>query len=349
MKKNSRKVLSHVVFWLIMLLYYISSSWPFESDKFFLFERMFWKLIAQIILSYTLIELLIPFLFRKERRVLFICNSLVLIYLVYVIYTAIRCFYLLPKYPEIFSVRPPLVFEERITNVYAFLGNIPGLVFPVVLLVMYDYFKNQKEVSLLKEQKKTTELNLLKNQLNPHFLFNTLNNIYTLALKKADNTPEAIAKLSEILDYMLYRCKDDFVPIHNEIDLIHSYIALEKIRYGKRLDINFDHSTMEELKVAPLIFLTFIENAFKHGVSQELNTATVDISIREVEGNILFKIVNSIPELKQEPRKAERQSIGLANVRKQLDLLYGVDKYNLVIENSEKQYIVSLKLPSNAL
>lgn len=349
MIRNSRKIVGHVLFWLVMLLYYMSSSWPFEVNKFFLFERMFWKLMVQILFSYTLTELLIPYLFKREHRVLFVFNSLGLLYLAYVLYTAIRCFYLVPKYPEIFSVRPPLIFGERITNVYAFLGNIPGLLFPVVLLLMYDYFKNQKEVSLLKEQKRTTELNLLKNQLNPHFLFNTLNNIYTLALKKADKTPEAIAKLSEILDYMLYRCQDDFVPLNNEIKLIDSYIELEKIRYGKRLDISFDHSITKEHRVAPLIFLTFIENAFKHGVSQEMHTAVVALSLWTDEKWVYFNITNSIPELKKDHSGAKRQAIGLANSRKQLDILYGVDKYRMSIENRDNEYIVSLKLPSHVL
>ena len=159
MKNINKKVSRHIIFWIIMLVYYISSSWPFETDKIFLFERMFSKILIQILLSYTFIRILNLFLLTKKRKVLFAFSSLILVYIIYVLFTAIRCYYLVPKYPEIFRNRPPLIFLERITNAYAFLGNITGLIFPSILLVMYDYFKNQKEISLLREQKKTTELN----------------------------------------------------------------------------------------------------------------------------------------------------------------------------------------------
>ena len=124
----------HFIFWVIMLVYYTSSSWPFETNKIFLFERMLSKLIVQIVLSYIIIYILVPFFLNKKRKVLFAISSLIVIYLFYVLHTAIRCYYLVPKYPEIYSVRPPLIFIDRITNVYAFLSNITGLIFPTILL-----------------------------------------------------------------------------------------------------------------------------------------------------------------------------------------------------------------------
>ena len=147
--------------------------------------------------------------------------------------------------------------------------------FPTVILTIFNYYKEQKEVANLLEKKKTNELDALKNQLNPHFLFNTLNNLYVLALKKSDKTPEVIAKLSEILDYILYRCKNAFVPLKNEINLLHNYIALEKVRYNKRVDVTFNESIENNVQIAPLLLLTFLENAFKHGVSQEINKAKI--------------------------------------------------------------------------
>jgi len=344
----NKKVLSHLLFWLIMLIYYMSSSWPFELNKVFLFERMFFKVIVQIILSYVIIYLLVPILLNKKRPVLFGISLLLWVYLMYALYTAIRCYYLVPKYPEIFEFRPPLEFFERITNAYAYLGNITGLIFPTVIIMMFDYFRHQKDVLKLKEQKRITELNLLKNQLNPHFLFNTLNNLYTLALKKSDRTPEAIAKLSDILDYMLYQCKENFVPLKSEVDLINNYIELEKIRYGKRLHITFNHSISDDVKIAPLLLLTFVENAFKHGVSQEINLATIQISLQANDTEFFFKIDNSKPELEAKRNSKQRDSIGLQNIIKQLEILYP-NKYALDTTNEVKSFSLSLKLNTNGL
>ena len=120
------------------------------------------------------------------------------------------------------------------------------------------------------------ELKVLKNQLNPHFLFNTLNNLYALTLKKDDKAPEVIAKLSEILDFVLYRCNDDFVCMEKEIKLLENYISLEKLRYSEnRLAISFTKDIQENSKISPLILLTFVENAFKHGVINETEKAMI--------------------------------------------------------------------------
>ena len=343
----SKKTLGHFIFWILMLTYYTSSSWPFETNKIFLFERMFSKIVLQIILSYVTILVLLPFLLNRKRKVLFVISSVILVYTIYVLYTAIRCYYLVPKYSEIYSVRPPLIFIERITNIYAFLGSIAALIVPTILLMVYDYFKHQKEVSVLKEQKKTNELNLLKTQLNPHFLFNTLNNLYTLALKKSDSTPVAIIKLSEILDYMLYQCKDKFVPLINEVNLVKNYIALEKIRYGKRLNLTFNHSIKDDVKIAPLLLLTFLENAFKHGISQEINVGTIEITLQADRNEIYFKIENSKPKTTENISNKKRDAIGLENIKKQLEILYKKNKQILNISEDDATYLVILKLIPN--
>ena len=151
-------------------------------------------------LTYLVIFLLVPKFLNKKRWGLFAFYGLVSVYLAFVAYTAIRCFYLVPKYPQVFEMRPPLNFGERITNIFTFLNNLTGVILPTIILMVFEYYRHQSELISLKEQKRTSELEALKNQLNPHFLFNTLNNLYALAIKKSDQTPEVIAKLSEILD-----------------------------------------------------------------------------------------------------------------------------------------------------
>ena len=339
----SKKALNHFIFWCVMLIYYISSSWPHESNKVFLFERMFSKTIVELMLAYLFIYLHTSLFVMKKRRFSFFLLSLMAIYAAYVLYTAIRCYYLVPKYPEIYQYRPPLEFIERITNGYAFIGNITGLIFPAIILIVIDYYRKQKELISLKEQKRTTELHLLKHQLNPHFLFNTLNNLYSLSIQKSDRTPEAIAKLSDILDYMLYKCNDNFVSLKGEIALISNYIELEKIRYGKRLDISFNHNQNDDVKVAPLLLLTFVENAFKHGVSQELHVAKIDIVVEGNQESILFKIENSKPNLESVGEDKKQEAIGLQNIRRQLELLYP-KQYDLEVVNTSKSFSITLKI-----
>jgi sensor histidine kinase YesM len=331
-----------------MFIYYVGSSWPQESDKFFLLERMLSKTMVQIILSYLFILVLIPNFLNKKNKILFSILSLAAVYGAYIIHTATSCYYLLPRYPEIYSYRPPLDFLERITNVYSFLGNITGLIFPTIILIVIAYYRKQQELLKLQEQKKTTELYLLRHQLNPHFLFNTLNNLYALAIKKSDKTPEVIEKLSDILDYILYQCEPKFVPIEKEVELLENYIALEKLRYSKRLAINFDYEVDEKLKIAPLLLLTFVENAFKHGVKQELKVAHIHIMLKTMKDIVTFKIRNTKPDTNITEASKNKTSIGLKNIEKQLELLYP-NHHTLEITETKDYFTVNLKLTAHVI
>ena len=210
------------------------------------------------------------------------------------------------------------------------------------------FYRDQQEIVLLREQKKTTELNLLKNQLNPHFLFNTLNNLYTLALKKSDKTPVVIAKLSAILDYILYHCQEKYVALADEITLINNYLELEQLRYGQRLHVEFDYKVAKGVRIAPLILLTFVENAFKHGVKEEIGEAKLNIQLQGIADEIVFEIQNSKPVHLQKSKPLNKAAIGLANIRQQLDLLYP-QAYHLSIQDNAASYTVSLKLRVNEI
>tara|TARA_R110000772_G_scaffold23252_1_gene62309 strand:- start:371 stop:1438 length:1068 start_codon:yes stop_codon:yes gene_type:complete len=342
----NKKLLWHLLFWSVLLIYFLSVSWPYEKNKIFLTEAVSFEFILKIIIAYSIIHLFIPHLLNKNRKVLFFISTLAIIYTAFITYSAFKYYYLVPTYPELFINRPPFILADRFTKFPAIIGSIPTYLFPTIILVVFNYYKKQKDVATLLEQKKTSELNALKNQLNPHFLFNTLNNLYALALKKSDKTPEVIAKLSEILDYILYQCKGNFVPLKNEIALLHNYIALEKIRYGDRVDIVFNEDIKSDQKTAPLLLLTFLENAFKHGVSQELNTARIELSITADENLIDFSIENTKPSNSKNRKNSDRDGIGLQNIRKQLDLLYP-NNYKLDIKDTSDLYSVILKITPN--
>ncbi len=342
----SNKVVStHILFWLLIFLYYMSSNWNFFDDKIALTERYLIKIILQIILTYVILLIFVPYFLNKNKRILFTLITLGWIYFHYVFYTAIRYYYYDPKY---LGPAPKFDLSQRFFDLSFFLNELSWFILPAVILITIKYYRDQKEVIILREQKKTTELNLLKNQLNPHFLFNTLNNLYTLALKKSDQTPEVIAKLSSILDYMLYHCNDKFVALADEITLINNYLELEKIRYGKRLEVDFDYKMSKGIKIAPLILLTFVENAFKHGVKEEIKTATLNITLQASEEEILFKVYNSKPLHKQYNDINKSPSIGLQNIQQQLDILYPKN-YTLTVNEKKESYSVILKLKSNGL
>jgi sensor histidine kinase YesM len=317
----------------------------YEAGYTQLFHSTFKIIIPQIITAYVCLSVLVPKFLNTKKLTLFTIWLIVLLALEFVVYQALNMYLYEPKYYEYYSdlakeyAKYP--FWKRITNFSVFLSKSIKFITPTALMLMARFYKNQQKYLKLNEQKKTAELTALKHQLNPHFLFNTLNNLYALSLKKSDKTPEAIDKLSDILDYMLYRTNDTFVSLQKEIELINSYLSLEKIRYGNRVHITFENEIHRDVKIAPLLLLTFIENAFKHGVTQELEKASIDIKIAINVDEIQFTIENSKPNSYVESKN--EQCIGLDNVKKQLELLYP-NQYQLNTNSTKDMYTVNLNL-----
>ena len=343
---TNRQTLTHVAFWMLLYGYYVSSNWSyFDENKTALMEKYFVKTGLLIPLSYVIIYVFIPIFLNKSRKFLFGLSSLLSVYLIYLIYTFYRYYYFDLKYPSIYKKFNLL---ERVMDFSLFFSELYWFLFPTIILIALKYYKDQEEIVTLREQKKIMELNSLKNQINPHFLFNTLNNLYTLALKKSDRAPEVIMKLSKMLDYMLYKCEADFVPISGEVNLLKNYIALEKVRYSKRVNVHLKTIIEEDVNIAPLLLLTFVENAFKHGVSQEINVANIDIAIQASETLIEFEIKNSKPPTAKSPNQSKRTAIGLNNIKKQLAILYP-NNATLITNETKDNYLVQLKLIPHAL
>ncbi|WP_047546791.1 sensor histidine kinase [Psychroserpens sp. Hel_I_66] len=190
----------------------------------------------------------------------------------------------------------------------------------------------------LKEQ----ELNYLKMQIHPHFLFNTLNTMYGLALKKAEQTPDMILKLSNLLDYLLYQTEKPFVLIQEEIEHLEDYIALEKMRFHDTLNVNMSIKLdSKNATIAPMLLLPFIENSFKHG-SLKNKTLTIDIELIAVEDTVHFRINNSNTN-----QQSTSHGIGLENIKKRLELLYP-ESHNLKIKDTSQAFEVELRLKKAA-
>jgi sensor histidine kinase YesM len=217
----------------------------------------------------------------------------------------------------------------------------------LIKLLKYWYEQQNSAIQLLKE-KTEAELAMLKGQINPHFLFNTLNNIYSLALKKSDLTADAVVKLSEMLDYLLYECNAAMVDVKKEVKLIQNYIYLQKIRYGDRLDIQFKAENIIDQRIPPMIILPFIENSFKHGAGNQSNKVWIKINMRTESDRLEFSIVNSKSSQKKAESKPVRGGIGLENVKKRLGLLYQ-SEYSLEIEDLSDTFSVKLSIPAGTL
>ncbi len=338
--------LSFFLFWVLVYLFSAGiSNWYFSSTKEILITYAF-RITLQFIVAYTILFVLVPKFLTKNHKKLFGFLIVLLLIIVFILCSLIQIYILEPNYPDTYvsyikRLSNPSLFG-RLTNIKEFISKSALLSYPALLLLAFQYYKTQKNLLELKEQKKTAELSALKNQLNPHFLFNTLNNLHALVLNKSDQSSDVIQKLSNILDYILYRCNDDYVSLKNEIDLLENYIALEQVRYGNRMEVTFEKESITDGKIAPLLLLTFLENAFKHGVSQELKKATIHIQIKQEQEQIVFNIKNSKPSTLHSSNN-DQKAIGLQNIKKQLELLYP-NSFTLNISNHTNYFSANLKL-----
>jgi LytS/YehU family sensor histidine kinase len=240
----------------------------------------------------------------------------------------------------------------HINEFHFFLGLLAGLrgaitiggIAAAIKLMKHWYVKEQRNLQLQKEAI-SSQLEILKAQVHPHFLFNTLNNIYSSTQVSSPAAANMIIGLSQLLRYMLYECNQPTVPLSRELKMLQEYILLEKSRYGNDLDVNCQMPTEETgLAIAPLLLLPFVENSFKHGTSKMLEQPWISLHIG-VEGDRLkLKLVNGKPEEKT----ATSNGIGLNNAIKRLELLYP-QQHELVITNEEDVFIVNLKLQLHTL
>lgn len=230
--------------------------------------------------------------------------------------------------------RPPLLLVFMNKKLYLFL-----FVFSASL-----FLRIRQHLKVIQQEKTTSELSFLKAQINPHFLFNTLNSIYSLSLQKSDDAPQAIVKLSSMMRYVLKETKDDYVALDNELNYVRDYVELQKLRIDKKVKFNFEIERNDhDQKIAPLILIPFIENAFKYGVNSEENSA---ISIKITVDGMQLILVSHNNKVKNMFAQNLSTNLGIENTRKRLELLYP-GKHKLDIKDLEKEFIVNLVLDLN--
>lgn len=224
---------------------------------------------------------------------------------------------------------------------YQFSAGVFSIFFFGIIKHIYDYIKLKQATQQLRIEKQAAELNYLKSQTNPHFLFNTLNNIYSLARDKSDLAPESILRLSKILRFMLYEAGGEYISIEKELKVIADYIALEKLRYDESLIVDFKHDVQNlNQPIPPLLLMPLVENAFKHGTSETRGRPFVDIHLTVRNSILTFIVKNSTG--RQPGEVNPKENIGLGNLRRQLQLLY--KDFSLFVQPNDEDFTATLKI-----
>lgn len=331
-----KRVLVHFLFWLFYVIFFGSIYGKYGNDyKWYLFESVC-MLPFVMIATYTTIYFLLPFYLKKRNLVL---TVFILVVLIISVTLGERIF--LRKINHL-----PITFDTLfgVTFLYLMLETNFMVAIAFTIKIVKKWKVEQELKFEMEKLNLQTELNLLKAQLHPHFLFNTMNNLYALSLEESAKTSEGIAKISDLLRSVLYECNEVEVELSKEIKLIENYIDLEKIRYGDRLMLNFEvEGAVDEMKIAPMLLFTFIENCFKHGSCKDPGTPWMNFKISASENGLLFVAENSKPSSVQKGKQQTIEGIGLKNVQKRLDIIYG-DRQNLIINDSRKKFEVNLSI-----
>jgi two-component system LytT family sensor kinase len=308
-------------------------------------ERVFnniWRCAYIIVLNFIFFEYTIPFVLRKRKYIISnILLAIVVLWVHLMLWSyGLYAWRLLGIGLHIYT--PLVTFKSLEENLSTQMGfSASSIFFFGVIRHIYRYIKLKQAAQQLRIEKQQAELNYLRSQTNPHFLFNTLNNIYSLARDKSDLAPESILRLSKILRFMLYETSGNYISIEQELQIINDYIALEKLRYDESLRVNFNYD-VENMKQAlpPLLLIPLVENAFKHGVSETRSQPFVDIHLSVKKRELAFFVKNSSEKFHGETGVKEK--IGLSNVRRQLELLY--TDYNLSVEQGDSVFTTTLKI-----
>jgi sensor histidine kinase YesM len=331
-KKKEGQILLHLLFWAIIVTYF---AWGFGfgvNYKAAFFNALLY-LPGFIFIVYTLIYFLIPRYLVRRKYIQFFSGLIIAV--------GICSAYS-------WTIELTLSANAKFEGVTMSTGrailpfiHVAGIAISINLL-NYWYRQKQKTTEVQNE-KMATELDLLKSQIHPHFLFNTLNNLYSFTLEKSEKAPEIILKLSNLLRFMIYESNVAFIPLHKEISILQQYIDLEQLRYGDRLDVSFTvNGDLDKKQIAPLLLLPFLENVFKHGINHQTDHCWISFDLRVSGPFIYLKLINS-KDNDEIPGISQFSGTGLQNVKRRLELLYP-DQYKLETLEMEEVFIVNLAL-----
>lgn len=330
-----REITFHILFWVLYIVseYFANLMHMQPGKNLRFFQSTILSLPALMLPTYFIAWYVVPRYLKTERWTMF---------LLWILAVGVFVFFARIKWVELVNYlesgryfrMPASKMLKNIIRDYAVIA------LGVCIYIIGDYRKNQKHTEKLVKAKAEAEIQLLKGQLHPHFLFNSLNNIYSLALMKSDLTADSILKLTELLDYLVYKANKDKVALSKEVQLLENYIDLERLRYGEKLQIETDLNIQNDtVMVAPLVLLPFAENCFKHGGSGSDGFFRISVKLEADERRLFFQITNS---KKNKPdRVLPTGGVGLENIRQRLSLLYPYS-HQLNITDLDDTYSVGL-------
>lgn len=332
MSASVKTVSLHILFWIMIVLYF---AWGFglNNDPMRSILNALFFLPGHLIIVYTTLYFLVP-KFLLQRKYLPFFTGFVILVVICALYTVLA---------QLSLWGDPNLQGASISvgrNVLPFI-HVTAIAASIRLL---KFWYLQKKYTMEAEQQRTAaELKLLKAQLHPHFLFNTLNNLYSHTLEFSPKSPEIVLRLSALLRFMIYESNSPRISLSREVDLLQDYISLEKMRYGERLDVSVNISgDIHKYQIAPLLLLPFLENAFKHGTSKQIDQCWISLNLSLDGSQMKFKLINSIDPVK-ETGPAIQGGVGLQNINKRLEILYD-GKYKLETKKLEEVYVVNLEL-----
>lgn len=329
---------THLLAWLIFfsLPYLLHPSQEYNAQDRAA-EKEYWNLylyftdFTLVVFFYLNAWVFIPKLVNKKK----IVNYVLYMVGIFVLMGTLRILFekVILKH-QVIDIKPVILF----TFFIFFFVLSASTAFQMII----DKMKLERKTSARENENLKTELSLLRSQVSPHFMFNVLNNMVSLARKKSDVLEPSLIKLSSLMRYMLYEADEDKVPLQKETEYLQSYIDLQQQRFGKNVAINVDLETADtNYEIEPMLLIPFVENAFKHGTGLITN-ATIDIRLYTRNGMLFFSVRNKFSKDSSEI-KDKTSGIGLTNVKRRLNLLYG-DHYVLHIDKKDDWFIVSLQI-----
>ncbi len=348
------RIFKHVIFWVVYL--------PLNAVLTCLLNRQSLELAftdnligeaftlpTKLAFVYFVFYHIIPLYLERNKARKLIVLMIVAFLATYLIYQGVIMYIYRPLFPPKIipdaPPRPPIAFFSVRSFVLILFDLFITLGAALSIKLVRVHYKSLEFEQELIREKLQSELSFLRAQTNPHFLFNTLNNLYVLARKKSDMTPDAIMMLSKIMRFVLYECRTPRIAIEAEAKVLNDYIALEKMRYNDRLIVKYNQALDNPNQlIAPLLLLPFVENSFKHGASGTIGDVTIDITLRLISENLYFCVSNTIdPDIKKQEKQG---GIGLKNVQRQLDLVYP-NHHKLIITQTDDTYKTELLVELN--
>jgi hypothetical protein len=350
-------IFRHLVFWFFWFIYFglLHAANPMGLQEVAYFRNIpyamtesFVMLTPHLFLTYTMLLFVLPRYLMNGKYFTSICCIAILLpitaYINLFLIKNVNPWVLTHILPARFRITvprgPAMSFFMAMMN--SFKGGATVAAFATgIKFIKFWYLKEQRNLQLQKENT-DAQIQLLTAQVHPHFLFNTLNNIYSAVQTTSVPGSKMIMGLSDLLRYVLYEGKKPLVPLEKELQMIQEYINLEKIRYGNKLDIHYlITDKTDNIFIAPLLILPFVENCFKHGASNILENPWISLTIEMKETTLVMKLMNGKAVANE--IKSDRQGIGISNVSKRLELLYK-NKHELQVREEEEVFVVDLKV-----